>query len=298
MNPNPLLRRLGFSNTDRVVILHADDIGMCQASLTAFADLWGEGVISSGAVMMPCPWAPAAAEFCRSHPGVDMGVHTTLTSEWDRYRWGPLSTRDPGSGLMDAEGYLHRSSEEAQAGAGPEAVQQEIEIQVRRALEWGIDVTHVDTHMGTVAHPKFIPAYVQVALEHRLPTMIPRLDAAGLARMGLDAESAVAFAAVIMQLEEQGMPLVDGLVSMPLDQPEGQIDMAKELLGGLPAGVTHFILHPSADTPELRAITPDWPSRAANYHAFMSGEIGDFLRKTGIQVIGYRALRNLMRSGA
>jgi len=297
MNPNPLLRRLGFSNTDRVVILHADDVGMCQASLTAFSDLWGAGVISSGAVMMPCSWSPAAAEFCRSHPGVDMGVHTTLTCEWDRYRWGPLSTRDPGSGLMDAEGCMHRSSEDAQAGAGPEAVQREIEIQVRRALEWGIDVTHIDTHMGTVAHPKFIPAYVQVALEHRLPAMIPRLDAAGLARMGLDAESGVAFAAVIMQLEEQGMPLVDGLASMPLDQPEGQIDMAKELLGGLPAGVTHFILHPSVDTPELRAIAPDWPGRVANYHAFMSGEIGDYLRNRGIHIVGYRALRNLMRSG-
>jgi len=131
-----------------------------------------------------------------------------------------------------------------------------------------------------------------------VPAMIPRLDAAGLARMGLDAESAVAFAAVIMQLEEQGMPLVDRLASMPLDQPEGQIPRAKELLGGLPAGVTHFILHPSVDTPELRAITPDWPSRVANYRAFISGEIGDFLRETGIQVIGYRALRNLMRSGA
>lgn len=298
MNPNPVLKRLGFSDTDRVVIIHTDDIGMCQASLTAFADLWERGTISSGSVMMPCPWALGAAEYCRSHPGVDMGVHITLTSEWDRYRWAPLSTRDPESGLMDADGFLHRSTPQAQEKANPESVERETRAQLGRALKWGIDVTHIDTHMGTVAHPKFIPAYVQLAVKHRLPVMIPRMEADGLQKLGLEPETAAASAVFIRQLEEQGMPLVDGVASMPLDQPEGQIPRAKELLGGLPAGVTHFILHPSVDTPELRAITPDWPSRVANYHAFMSGEIGDFLRETGIQVIGYRAFRDLMRSGA
>jgi len=97
-------------------------------------------------------------------------------------------------------------------------------------------------------------------------------------------------------LEEQGMPLVDGMASMPLDQPENQIEAAEKLLGGLPPGVTHFMLHPSVDTPELRAITPDWPSRVANYKTFMSKEIKDFLKNAGIHVIGYRNLRDLIRN--
>jgi hypothetical protein len=101
MDPNPVLRKLGFADDDRVVIIHADDIGMCQATMSAFADLVDFGLISSGAVMVPCPWFPQAAAYCRQHPLVDLGVHLTLTSEWDGYRWGPVSTRDPASGLID-----------------------------------------------------------------------------------------------------------------------------------------------------------------------------------------------------
>jgi len=296
MSINPVLERLGFSASDRLVIIHADDIGMCQASIAAFAQLWEYGTISSGAVMMPCAWAPAAAEFCRTHPCVDMGVHATLTSEWNTYRWGPLSTRDPDSGLLDEEGFFHRSTQETQANANPEAVLVELQTQIARALAWSIDVTHLDTHMGAVAHPKFFPAYYQAAVQHNIAVMIPRGEAAVYQEMGLDAETAAGFAALTSQLEEQGLPLVDAILSLPLDEPEGQIDLAKKLLGDLPTGLTHFIIHPCIDSPELRAITPDWQSRAANYQTFMSREIKEFLKNSGIQVTGYRALRNLIRS--
>jgi predicted glycoside hydrolase/deacetylase ChbG (UPF0249 family) len=296
MRPNPVLKKLGYSDTDRLVILHTDDIGMCQASLQAYADLWEFGGISSGAIMMPCPWAKAAADYCKSHPGVDMGVHATLTAEWQTYRWSPLSTRDPGSGLMDADGFFWRSSEEAQAHGDPDAVLTELQAQVQKALAWGVDATHVDTHMGTVAHPRFIGAYLQAATQHRLPAMIPRGSAVIYTEMRLDTETAAGFAAFTQQLEEQGIPLVDTVASMPLDKPEGQIEIAKKLLGEIPAGVTHFLFHPSVDTPELRAICPDWPSRMANYHTFMSKEVKDFLKNSGIHVIGYKALRDLIRS--
>jgi len=296
MSINPVLERLGFSGSDRLVIIHADDIGMCQASIAAFAQLWEYGTVSSGAVMVPCSWAPAAAEFCRTHPGVDMGVHATLTSEWNTYRWGPLSTRDPDSGLLDEDGFFHRSTQETQANANPEAVLVELQTQIARALAWGIDVTHLDTHMGAVAHPKFFPAYYQAAVQHNIAVMIPRGEAAVYQEMGLDAETAAGFAALTSQLEEQGLPLVDAILSLPLDKPEGQIDLAKKLLGDLPTGLTYFIIHPCIDSPELRAITPDWQSRVANYQTFMSREIKEFLKNSGIQVTGYRALRNLNRS--
>jgi len=294
MDPNPVLKKLGFSDTDRLVILHADDIGMCQASVQAYADLWEFGGISSGAIMMPCPWARAAAEYCRAYPGVDMGIHATLTAEWETYRWSPLSTRDPCSGLMDEDGFLPHSSEETQAKADPDAVLVELQTQVRKALEWGVDITHIDTHMGTVAHPKFVPAYIQTAMQHRIPAMILRGEVSVYKKLGLDDATATGFVAFVQQLEEEGLPLMDGMASMPLDQPEGQIEIAKKLLSELPTGVTHFILHPSVDTPELRAITPDWPSRVANYKTFMSKELKDFIKKSGIQVIGYRDLKRAM----
>jgi predicted glycoside hydrolase/deacetylase ChbG (UPF0249 family) len=294
MQPNPAFKKLGFSDTDRLVILHTDDIGMCQASVQAFKDLWESGGISSGAIMMPCPWAKTAADYCKTHPGVDMGVHATLNAEWDTYRWSPLSSLDPSTGLVDSDGFLWRSVEEAQANADPQAVAVELQAQVNKALEWGVDVTHVDTHMGTVVHPKFIPAYIQAAMQARLPVMVPRGQA--LYEVDMDAGAAEAFAALVAQLEGQGMPLVDNLAFMPLDRPKGQIEIAKKLLGELPAGITHFLFHPSVDTPELRAIAPDWPSRVANYRTFMSDEIKTFIEKEGLHVIGYRQLRDALRT--
>jgi len=106
---NTALRELGFSAADRVVIVHADDVGMCNATVNAFFELADYGVISSGSVMVPCPWFPAVAAACRGNADIDVGVHLTLTSEWDRYRWGPISTRDPASGLLDEEGYFYRN---------------------------------------------------------------------------------------------------------------------------------------------------------------------------------------------
>ncbi len=294
MNPNPVLKKLGFADTDRLVIIHTDDIGMCQASVQAYADLWENGTISSGAIMMPCPWAQNAAEYCRNHPGVDMGVHATLTAEWDTYRWRPLSTLDPSTGMVDEDGFFWRSSEEAQAHGDAEAVMIELQVQVRTALAWGVQATHVDTHMGAVAHPKFIPAYIQSAMQNRLPVMVPRGDASVYQRIGLDTETAATFAAFTAQLEEQGIPLLDHLTGVPLDNPEGQLEIFKKLFSEIPAGVTHFIIHPSIDSPELRAICPDWPSRVANYQTLMSKEFKEFLKTSGVQVIGYGDLQKLL----
>jgi chitin disaccharide deacetylase len=295
MNPNPVLKKLGFSNTDKVVILHTDDIGMCQASLSAFIDLWEFGSISSGAIMMPCPWAKPAAEYCRTHPGVDMGVHATITAEWDEYRWPAMSTRDPASGLMDKDGFLWQTSEATQEHATPEAVAIEVELQVNKALAWGVDVTHVDSHMGTVIHPKYVDSYVQAARQARVPVMLPRGNPEMFSHMGMPTETANMFSKFIAQLEEQALPLVDGMAMMPLDQPKGQLEIAKKMLSNLPAGVTHFLFHPSADTPELRAVAPDWPSRVANYQTFMNPKLKKFIKDQGIQVIGYRDLKKLIQ---
>lgn len=300
MNPNPVLRRLGLADNDRAVIIHTDDIGMCQASLAAFADLWEFGLISCGATMVPCPWFPSVGAYCREHPLADLGVHLTLTCEWDRYRWGPLSTRDPASGLLDDEGYFYRRSEPAQEHGDPAAVQIELQTQVERALKAGIDVTHVDTHMGTVMHPKFILAYLQVAAQFRLPAMLPRWDEAHLRAMGLDAEFAAMAVRMVQELEAQGMPTFDHLAMMPLEDPADRVQVARQLFDQLPAGLSYFILHPAKDTPELRAIAPDWAARAADYAAFTSAELRDYVRNAGIHVVGYRTLRDLMRkeSGA
>jgi predicted glycoside hydrolase/deacetylase ChbG (UPF0249 family) len=292
--PNPVLKKLGLSNKDRVAIIHTDDIGMCQASVEAFSDLNEAGIISSGAVMVPCPWFLHAAEYAREHAGADLGVHLTLTSEWKTYRWGPVSTRDPASGMVDEQGYFYPLSAPAQEHGDPAAVELELSAQVERALKAGIVPTHVDTHMGSVAHPKFMGIYIQLAMKHHLPPMIFRLDEAGWRAAGLEPEFATMAAGLMQQLEGSGLPLLDTLGGMHLDTDEDRLERTRQAFTDLQPGITHFIIHPSKDTPELRAITPDWRCRVADYQNFMNDELRQHIKKVGVHVIGYRALKELM----
>jgi predicted glycoside hydrolase/deacetylase ChbG (UPF0249 family) len=294
-SPNPLLKRLGLAENDRAIIIHADDIGMCQASVEAFSDLSQAGIVSSGAVMVPCPWFPYAAAYARDHVEADLGIHLTLTSEWKTYRWSPVSTCDPASGLVDADGFFFRTSAEVQQRGDPAAVERELESQVLRALQLGIVPTHLDAHMGSVAHPKFIGIYAKLAAKFRLPAMMLRLDEAGWRAVGLEAEAARSAEALAGQLEGSGAPLLDAMASMPLDSHEDRLERAKHLLSGLKPGVTHFVLHPAKDTPELRAIASDWRSRAADYQAFMDEGLRKHIQQIGLRVLGYGALKDLVR---
>ena len=296
MPPNPLLQHLGFGPNDRVVIIHVDDVGMCHASLQAFIDLWDAGTISSGAVMVPCPWFPATAAWARANPGVDLGVHATLNAEWAGYRWGPVGARDRAGGLLDDGGYFHNLETAVWANADPAAAQAEVDAQVDMALAAGIDVTHIDTHMGTITHPRFIQGYLQTLLRYRRPGLLPRLTGELFLAYGITDDPAAAelFAGMAAGLEAAGMPLIDAVDYLPLDDPTDQIGLARRKLAALPPGITHFLMHPAIDTPELRAIAPDWPSRVANYQAFISREVRDFLRASDIHLIGYRPLREYM----
>jgi predicted glycoside hydrolase/deacetylase ChbG (UPF0249 family) len=296
MTPNPLLKKLGYSDTDRLVIIHTDDIGMCQASVQAFKDLWEFGTISSGAVMVPCPWFPAAAEMCRQNPQMDMGVHATLNSEWDAYRWSPISTRDQASGLIDADGYFHQSREAVYENAKEEAVAAELNAQVERALAAGMDVTHIDTHMGTIIHPKFVQSYLQAGMSRLIPNMLPRASAQGFDTMGIDDAALAMYAPILQQLEAQGLPMLDGLFSLPLEHGEDHIGLTKKIFSEIPVGISHFIIHPSVDTSELRAICPDWKGRVANYTTFMLPALKAFIKEAGVQLIGYRAVREALRN--
>lgn len=297
---NPALRRLGFSENDRVAIIHADDVGMCQATLPALADLVDAGLLSSASTMVPCPWFPEVAAFCHGSAGVDMGVHLTTTCEYTSYRWGPLSMRDLASGLMDDDGCFHRTAGAAATLGQPAAVQREIEAQLARATAAGIDVTHVDSHMLTAWQPKFLPGYVSLARRSRLPLFLLRPEPSVWRSLGHGGwipagEQMVALAlGQGRELESDGWPLVDQVFMMPLDRPDDRVELAKGALDGLPPGITHFVLHPAVDSPELRAITDDWPSRVADYQAFTSPELRSHVRRSDLHVIGYRALRDLL----
>jgi predicted glycoside hydrolase/deacetylase ChbG (UPF0249 family) len=297
MKPNPVLRRLGLDDHDRAVILHIDDAGSAQCVLPAVIDLLDFGLVTSAAVMVPCAWFPQTATYCREHPSVDMGVHLTLNSEWSTCRWAPISTQDRTTGLIDDEGYFHRRHNGLYAAATPEAGKAEMRAQIERALAAGVDVTHIDSHMGAIGHPLFAESYIELALEYRLPpSILLRAQRFGFTEWEHFPNAGRHISETVERLEEMGVPLLDDVMGLPLDTPEERVAQAKaELDARQPGTITHFFLHPAHDTPELRTMCPDWPSRVADYHAFLSPELRDHIHNTGIQLISNTVLRDLMR---
>ena len=292
--PNPALGKLGFAPDARLAIVHADDVGMCHAANAAFWDNYGFGLVTCGSVMMPCPWVPEMAAWCRAHPEADVGVHVTLNSEWDGYRWGPLSTRDPKSGLIDDEGCLWRSVEELHRHMDPDAAIAEMRAQIETALAMGIDVTHIDTHMGAVMHPQLLPAYVQLAIEYRIPAMLPRIPRERAAEWGLDPAIADTLLARLNDLVATGFPVLDMILAA---RGQGDhLDVYRRLFDQVPVGITHLLLHPFVPGYDIEAISGSAAYRVADYETFLRAELKEHVVGQGVHLIGYRRLRDLIRA--
>jgi predicted glycoside hydrolase/deacetylase ChbG (UPF0249 family) len=293
MSPNPFLARLGFAPDDRVVIFHADDLGMCHAGNAAFADIVANGATVCGSVMVPCPWLNEIAAFARAHPQADIGVHTTLTSEWESYRWGPISTRDPQSGLLDGEGYLWAGVADLWAHMDVAAAVAELRAQVARALAAGIDVTHIDTHMGAILHPALLDAYANLGIEHGIPVLLPRLSEEQMIGFGAPAPVAQAMVARLAELEQDGrLPIIDHITALYAAPSADRMAQYQQALKILPPGITHFLYHAARPGPEIESIAPlrDWPGRVADWEVFSSPQFARWLAAEDIRVVGYRAL--------
>ena len=294
--PQTLAERLGFAATDRIAIVHADDIGMCHAANEGAFDALENGVVSCGSIMVPCPWFREAAERARANPRLDLGVHLTLNSEWPHYRWGPVASRDRVGSLLDDQGFLPRTALEIARQAKPEHVEIELRAQIEAALDAGIDVTHLDSHMGTVLFPPFVDVYAKLAAEYRLPAFAARPDKKVLEKAGLAGFEPILRTAM-ERMEARGLPILDGVDLFSLDfAPGGGEAHTQTRLGRIGAGLTYLIIHPAKAGDEIRAISPDAHARIFE-HEFYGSERGrDAFAAAGVKTIGMRPLRDLLRA--
>lgn len=292
---NVLAERLGFSADDRVAIVHADDIGFCHAANVGAFEALDAGPVTCGSVMVPCPWFAESVELAKQRPGVDLGVHLTLNCEYEAYRWGPALGAEAVPSLVDADGGMPRTIAEVAERARPEEVELELRRQIELALAAGIDVTHLDSHMGAVMLPPFVEVYAKLAVEFRLPIFVLRPDEAVLRALGAEASLAI-YGRAIDALEASGIPLLDGFDerSLHFEPGEGEAhNLARiEKLG---AGVNYLICHPAKGGEELDAITPADAHMREFERTFYGGESGrDALQAAGIRTVGMRQLRELV----
>src|SRR5579872_1055849 len=165
-----IAERLGYPANSKLLIIHADDLAVAHSQDAASFAALDQGAVTSASIMIPCPWLTEVADYAKSHPDADLGLHLTLTSEWKTYRWGPVESKDKVPSLLDPSGYLWPEVEPAVRSLKSEEVEREIRAQILHAMAVGIHPTHLDSHMGTLfARPDLFAVYVKVAHEYKLP---------------------------------------------------------------------------------------------------------------------------------
>ena len=283
-----LAETLGYSAKDRILIVNCDDVGMCHAANSAVLDGMQNGLISSGTIMVPCPWFPEIAAHARANPMHGFGIHLCHTSEWKFYRWGPVLPAAEVPGLVDPEGRLWRSIFEVYAHATPDEALREGRAQIRKALDAGVDVTHLDSHMGTLQYDlRYVEVYLALAKEFNLPVRMASQET--LAKFDQPE--------LRQRFTEAGILFPDYLVHEELDGMGNDVaGFWTQILENLKPGVTELYIHAAKPTEELQAITGSWRTRGAEAATFTSNRVvRELLEQRGIQRISYRPIRDLQR---
>lgn len=283
--------RLGHPG-EKLLMVHADDSGMCHSVDLATTEALLEGGVQSASIMVPCPWFPEFADFARQHPDLDLGVHLTLTSEWHFYRWRPVAPIDKVKGLVDPDGYLWRDVRSVATHASAEEVETELRAQIDRARQFGVRFTHLDTHMGTVyARPDYFEVYTKLAREAKVVCMVPRPTpeaAAELSQYPIKADA-------LERKEREGFVLLDRLVTgVPGNTLEQRAASYRQLLRSLKPGVTKLIVHLAKDDDEIRAVTSAWQQRWADFQFWTSPEARALRAELNIRPVTYRELGQLL----
>jgi predicted glycoside hydrolase/deacetylase ChbG (UPF0249 family) len=278
--------RLGYPRDAKLLILHADDLGFAHSANAASFDALDKGLISSASIMVPTPWITEVAAYARAHPDADLGLHLTLTAEWQTYRWGSVESKDKVPSLLDPDGTFPNNDSTVAVRAKLEEIELELRAQIQRALALGIRPTHLDSHMGSLfTTPALLATYVKIAHEYHLPFLALRTNP---------------FGGSPMPLAPNDIPL-DALIQAGEDVPaEKWKEFYLNAIANLKPGLTEIIVHLGHDDAELRAVTVNhdpWGSawRQRDYDVVNSPEFRKALQDNKVILIKWRDLQKLVQ---
>lgn len=283
--------KLGWKPGDRLVIFHIDDAGMSHASNLGAIEALEKGIANSVSVMMPCPWVPEFARYVEKNPHVDVGLHLTLTSEWDLYRWGPVAGKAAVPGLTDKEGCLHDNVPLVVQHATPDEVETEIRAQIDRAQTMGLPITHLDSHMGTLfAKKEFFERYMKVGIEKQIPI----LAVGGHMTLVLkgNADAAQLLKPYAEAIWNAGLPVIDDVFADTYDwKTTDKKAQFIDLLKNVKPGITEIILHCTRPTEEFPVISPSLDTRYGDLLAMLDPDVKKTVEDEGIILTTWRELK-------
>lgn len=271
---------------------------MCHGANAAFLDLSKRGVCTSGSVMVPCPWFLEMADMQARNADLDIGVHLTLNAEKSFYRWRPLTKTSRAAGLTDKDGYCWKTVGELRRSAAPEAVEAELRAQIDAALAAGIDVTHVDSHMGALLCPEFVEIYANVALDYRLPVLLTRSYADYDPRHNLgDLSDTAPLNRAVAKVEAAGIALADQVLETPWVRNDTPQAAYGDLMARMKPGLNFLALHFNAPG-EIEAIEPGSAHiRTEEFALFQDKNFtGPLL--ADCELLGMRGFRDELRAAA
>jgi len=280
--------KLGYSKDTKLLIIHADDLGVAHSVNDASANALEKGSVSSASIMVPCPWFSEIAAYARSHPKADLGLHLTLTSEWKYYKWGPVSSTSEVPGLVNKNGFLYSSVDSVYRYAKISEVEKELRAQIEKAKRFGIDFTHLDSHMGALyGNVEYLKLLIKLGREYKVPVML----------MNNSALQAAFHINLGNFLTEKDLQMDAIFIANPPDFKNGLDNFYSNLLKNCGPGLTEIILHAGHDDSELQAVTidhPDWGSawRQGDNNFFTGDKCRKLLSDQNIRVITWREIRD------
>jgi predicted glycoside hydrolase/deacetylase ChbG (UPF0249 family) len=278
-----LAERMGYPPDTKLIIVHADDLGETHSVNAAAIKALQAGTINSASLMVPCPWFPEIADYAKSHPDTDFGLHLTLTSERVYYRWGPVAPIDKVPSLVDSNEYFHHDWDENKR-INPSEVEVELRAQIERALAMGVRPTHLDSHQYRLIMngKELFEVMLRVAHEYKLPVFVTR--------------DWFADHPYLQASLGPGDIVLDHTVTIEPELPTGKwAEFYITALKNLKPGVTEFVIHPGYDDDELRAATRErstWGAawRQRDYDFFTSDQFREVLAQQKIKLITWREL--------
>ncbi|MDF0706092.1 MAG: polysaccharide deacetylase family protein [Bacteroidota bacterium] len=279
-------QRLGFDQNAKLLIIHADDAGLSHSENRATIQALEKGIVNSYSIMVPCPWFHEMAMIAQNNPQYDLGIHLTLTCEWENYRFGPVLPASEVSSLVDEHGHFFKKREQLLQNATPEDVEKELRAQLDKALGYGLSPTHIDSHMYSVgSHPEFFKIYQKLGEQYDLPVLV---NEQLMQMVGLDPKD---------HLTEDDFVIDHTYVGeFQYFENEGLATFYQSVLEKMAPGINLILIYPAFDEQEMQGVTINHPNfgsewRQQDFDFFTSESTRELLQKHNIQLVTWGELK-------